>query len=94
MFCVPSMLAVPSLGTKALAQKAVKSLEIAKKKQETPEIYANLASAYLMAGEGAKAKEALVKAAGMFLELVWIFTPAISQQIGADNRTPRFSFRR
>jgi tetratricopeptide (TPR) repeat protein len=49
----------------ALVDKALINLEISKNKRESGEVYANLATAYLMKGDHAKAMDAITKGQGM-----------------------------
>jgi tetratricopeptide (TPR) repeat protein len=49
----------------ALVDKAITNLEISKARMETPEVYANLATAYLMKGDKEKIDESFTKSQGL-----------------------------
>jgi tetratricopeptide (TPR) repeat protein len=49
----------------ALIDKAITNLEIARARMETPEVYANLSTAYLMKGEKEKIDECFAKSQGL-----------------------------
>jgi tetratricopeptide (TPR) repeat protein len=50
---------------KTLVDKAITNFEISRARMETPEVYANLATAYLMKGEKEKVDEAFTKSQGL-----------------------------